>query len=119
MNPAAKVAAALAQYGRPMLLRRRVGTSSAYIDVTVKGVSQGYQPHELMGGIVQGDRKITISNAEIAAAAWPGTAPSGVATSQWPPKITKGDICDGGTVQGVETKYLGSDVLAHVLWVRG
>ncbi len=106
MSAAAKIAAALAKYGRPMTLRRRIGTTSAYNDVTVKGVSQGYQPQELVGGIVQGDRKVTISNAEIAAAGWPG-----------PPK--KGDIIDGAAVQGCETKHLGTEVLAHVLWVRG
>lgn len=106
MTPAAKIAAALAKYGRPLLLRRRVGTTSAYTDVTVAGVSQGYAPHELVGGIIQGDRKITISNAEILAASWPG-----------PPK--KGDVLDGGAVQGCETKYLGATVLAHVCQVRG
>ncbi|WP_207479567.1 hypothetical protein [Arenibaculum pallidiluteum] len=110
MSAAAKVAAALAKYGRPMTLRRRVGTTSAFSDVTVKGVADGYKPAELVGGIVQGDRQVTISNAEIAAAAWPG-----------PPK--KGDfvMIDGvqTAVQGVETKHLATDILAHVLWVRG
>lgn len=106
MTAAAKIAAALARYGRPMELKRRVGTSTSFTTVTVSGVSQGYQPQELVGGIVQGDRKVTISNAEIAAAGWPG-----------PPG--KGDLCDGAAVQGCETKHLGAEVLAHVLWVRG
>ncbi|MEO0036688.1 MAG: Azospirillum phage Cd [Pseudomonadota bacterium] len=106
MPPAAKIAAALSKYGRPMLLRRRVGTSSIWTEVTVAGVSQGYAPQELVGGVVQGDRKITISNAEILTASWPG-----------PPK--KGDVLDGGAVQGCETKYLGITVLVHVCQVRG
>lgn len=109
MSADAKVASALARYGRPMTLRRRL-TSTTFNDVTVSGVQQDYRPGELLGGIAQGDSRVTISNAEIAAAAWPG-----------PPK--KGDFVavDGRTlaVQGCETKYLGTTVLAHVLWCRG
>jgi hypothetical protein len=107
---AAKIALALSRYGRNMTLRRRTGTTSTFTDVTVKGVARGYQPNELLGGLAQGDRTVTISNAEIATASWPG-----------PPK--RGDFLtlDGvqTAVQGVETKYLANTVLAHVLWVRG
>lgn len=111
MTAASKIAAALTKYGRPMTLKRRQGTSSNFDSVTVNGVSRGYKPQKLIGGVVQGDREITISNAEIAAqSAYDG-----------PPR--KGDVValDGATatVQGVETKYLSDDVLAHVLWVRG
>lgn len=106
MTPAAKITKALARYGRPMALSRRVGTSETFTTVTVRGVSQGYEPHQLVGGLVQGDRKITISNAEIAAAGWPG-----------PPQA--GDLLDGAAVEGVETKHLGEVILAHVLQVRG
>jgi hypothetical protein len=111
VSAAAKIAAKLAQYGRPMTLRRRIGTTSTYNEVVVRGVEQGYRPAELLGGLQQGDRRITISNAEIAAQ---------VAFSP-PPR--KGDfVLIGATtaaVQGVETKYLGAEILAHVLWVRG
>ena len=114
MSAASKVATALAKYGRPMVLRRRIGTTTAYNEVTVKGISKGYKPAELLGGLQQGDRYITISHAEIAAKPWPGPAAE-------PPK--KGDfvLIDGANtaVQGVETERLGAEILAHVLWVRG
>lgn len=107
---AAKISSALRKYGRTMRLRRRVGTTTAYTDVDVKGTDKGYQPDELAGLLQQGDRRITISNAEIAAANWPG-----------PPR--KGDflVIDGVStaVQGAEPRYLRTEVLAHVLWVRG
>jgi len=110
MGASTKVAAALKRYGRAMKLRRRIGTTSSYVDVDVKGVASGFKPDELVGLVQQGDRSVIISNAEIAATGWPG-----------PPR--KGDfvVIDGVTaaVQGAEAKYLGSEVLAHVVWVRG
>ena len=111
---AQKIAVALRRYGRIMKLRRRVGTTSAFSDVEVRGISRGYKPDELVGQLQQGDRHVTISHAEIVAKPWPGPAAE-------PPK--KGDfvVIDGTStaVQGVETKYLGTIILAHVLWVRG
>ena len=111
MSAAAKITAALRQYGRAMTLRRRVGTSAAFAEVVVQGVAREYRPHELVGGLQQGDQQVTVSNAEIAAqSAYAG-----------PPR--KGDqiLIDGRawTLQGCETKYLGTTVLAHVLWCRG
>lgn len=110
MSAAEKIARALAVNGRPMLLKRRTGTTTATTDVTVNGVAQAYAPENLAGDILQGDCKVTISNAEIASAAWPG-----------PPKRGDQIEIDGRTwvLRGVETKYLGSVVLAHVLHVRG
>jgi hypothetical protein len=93
-----------------MTLRRRTGTTSSFVDVVVYGEDRGYKPDQLLGGIIQGDRKVTISNAEISAAAWPG-----------PPK--KGDFLtvDGvqTALQGAVTEYEGTTVLAHILWIRG
>lgn len=110
MGAASKIALALKKYGRDMKLRRRIGTTATYTDVMVKGTDRGYKPDELTGQLQQGDRRITISNEEIATQNWPG-----------PPK--KGDflVIDGTStaVQGAEPKYLGNTVLAHILWVRG
>lgn len=110
MSADAKVAAALTKYGRLMILRRRTGTTNTFTDVMVKGVTRAFKPGELLGGLAQGDQQVTISNAEIDAADWPG-----------PPR--KGDllIIDGRTwtVQGADPRMLGDDVLAHILWVRG
>lgn len=111
MNAGAKIASALRKYGRPMLLRRRIGTTATYQDVSVTGISKGYRPAELLGGLQQGDRYVVISNAEIAAQS----------VFAGPPR--KGDLVtlDGASVavQGVETQRLSVDTLAHILWVRG
>lgn len=111
MTAAAKVASALTKYGRAMVLKRLVGTGPTTTDVTVYGVAQGFKPEEFSGDVIRGDQRIQISNAEIAAAAWPG-----------PPR--KGDkiVVDGRAWvlrADAETKFLGDAALAHVLHVRG
>lgn len=111
MSAASKVAKAVRKYGRTMLLRRRVGTTSSYTDVPVRAISEGYKPDELVGGLQQGDRHVTFTNDEL----------SKQSAFVGPPK--KGDfiVVDGvqTAIQGVETMRLGDDVLAHVAWVRG
>lgn len=111
MSASAKITTALRKYGRAMTLRRRIGTGSTYNEVVVRGVPEGYKPAELLGGLQQGDRSVTIGNAEIAAQV--AFVP--------PPK--KGDllVIDGAAtaIQGVETVYRGTEILAHVIWVRG
>lgn len=105
-----KIGSALRKNGRAMKLRRRIGTSATFQEVTVYGVSQGYSPDEILGDISQGDQRVTISNGEIAAAQWPG-----------PPK--RGDVLviDGRawTVQGSNPRTLGEAVLVHYMHVRG
>lgn len=100
----------LERRGRNLTLRRRVGTTAAFTDVSPRGYSRGFKAEELVGGIIQGDREVVISDAEIAAGNWPG-----------PPR--KGDVVviDGtsATVQGVLTMYDGTERAAHILWVRG
>lgn len=111
MSASAKITAALRKYGRPMTLRRRIGTTNTYNEVVVKGIPEGYKPAELMGGLQQGDRSVTIGNSEIAAqVAYVG-----------PPKKADFLVIDGAAtaIQGVETVYLGTAILAHVIWVRG
>jgi hypothetical protein len=107
------VAAAIATVGAPAILRRVF--AGGRTDVAVRAVIRGYKPQELIGGIVQGDKEAIISDAEIAAAAWPGpprrgdqiitTASSGVAAT--------------GTVQGVETRNVGNSTAMHVMQTRG
>jgi hypothetical protein len=110
MSAAEKIARALAVNGRAMVLSRLVGTGPTTTDVTVYGVAQAFTPEQLQADLLQGDQRVTLSNSEILAAAWPG-----------PP--TRGDRIeiDGRTwnVRGCETKYLGASPLAHVLHVRG
>lgn len=100
----------LERRGRNLSLRRRVGTTNSFTDVSPRGYRRGYRANELIGGIVQGDYEVVIGNAEISAASWPG-----------PPR--KGDIVvlDGmtATVQGCQTMYDGAERCAHILWMRG
>jgi hypothetical protein len=112
MTVAGTVSDALVRVGRTMVLRREdlTGSPPAYTDVTVYGAPKDYSPQELVGSIIQGDTRVTISNREIVAASWPA-----------PPK--KGDklILDSKTrnIQAVEPKYLGTELIVYVLQVRG
>jgi hypothetical protein len=106
MSAAERFLASLRRAGRPMLLCRRIGTTSTFTDASIYGRSHGYKPNELVGLVQQGDRRIRISQLEIAAANWPG-----------PPK--KGDILDSGTIQGAEALYDGEALVGFVCWVRG
>lgn len=101
-----RFADSLRRAGRQMSLKRRVGTTSAFTECTVYGRARFYQPQELTGQVVQGDRKIRVSQRDIAAASWPG-----------PPK--KGDFLDGAAVQGAEHLYEGETLVGFVVWVRG
>lgn len=112
-------AASMHRRGRPLELKRRIGTSSNYVTCTVFGKAGNYQPMQLVGGVTQGDRHIRISQADITAANWPGPVPSGVQASQWPAKIKSGDILDNGTIQGAEPLYDAAELIGWACWVRG
>ena len=102
------IAAMRRQRGQPVTLRRMV--SGMAVDVTVVATVMGYQPNEITGGVMQGDRKAKLSDNEIVAAGWPG-----------PPR--KGDILmiDGRTFTAItcDTVKMGSVVLSHTMQVRG
>lgn len=113
MSVADSISGALRRFGRQMTLRRNTATpggASVPLDVLVYGRTKNYGPQELVGSIVQGDTEVTISNAEIAAAQWPG-----------PPKKDDKFVFEGriGNVQAVEPKYLGTEILVYVCQVRG
>ncbi len=99
------VQAMIDRLGETTILRRQ-GQS----DLSVKAKVRFFSPAELVGGIIQGDRRAAIGNAEIAAAGWPG-----------PPK--KGDflVIDGAAraVQACNSVKIGDDYAMHVLQVRG
>ena len=108
MNPGT-TAAMLARYGETVVLRRPTGGGTA-IDVTCAARVDQFQPHEITGGVPQGDRNVILSNREIEAANWPG-----------PPR--RGDqVIIGGrttTVQGVDTVSVGASIVRHNVQVRG
>jgi hypothetical protein len=101
MTTAGRIAAMLLRRGRQMTMKRRVGTTSAFTEVNLFGVSRKYLPEELVGGLQQGDREIIICDA------------GALGDPQ------KGDVIDGSTVQAVDEKYSGPLVVAYVLTVRG
>ncbi|MGC2853952.1 hypothetical protein ACM64Y_00620 [Novispirillum sp. DQ9] len=104
MTPA-RVAALIAAKGEGCTLKR-----TGQPDLSVRAFVRGYKPEELVGGLIQGDREARISDAEIAAAAWPG-----------PPR--KGDLLVIGgktaAVQGCDTRKVGGVAYMHVMTVRG
>jgi len=119
MSALERFAASLARAGRGMVLKRRVGTGSSFVSATVKGKATAYQPQELVGGVIQGDRKVRIAQADLTAAGWPGAAPVGVTAGQWPDRPSKGDSLDGSAVQGAEALYDGETLVGWKVWVRG
>lgn len=112
MSAADSITNALLKYGRPMTLRRNAWANGVATptDVTIYGVTEGYQPQELVNGVTQGDSKIKFSDAQIAAAGWPG-----------PPQKLDQVIADGRTrtILAVDPQYLGTQVLAWFVQVRG
>lgn len=111
---AATFAASLRRAGRPMELRRRIGTSTTnFHTCTVSGKPRGYRPTELVGGVVQGDRRIKIALADIEAETVAGRWPGG------PPKAGNTDKLDGSTVKGVEPLEDHGEVVGYVCWVTG
>jgi hypothetical protein len=113
MSAADSIAAALLRFGRPMTLRRMTlngDNSVTNNDITVYGHSTGNSPSPLVESITQGDTQVIISNAQIAAAAWPG-----------PPRNQDILLFDSRrtVIQAVEPKYLGTTILAYLLTVKG
>jgi hypothetical protein len=105
-----EIAQALRDYGRTMKLRRRVGTTSSYIDVDVFATDRHYTAAEIQGLLQQGDRDVTIGTAEITAASWPA-----------PPRKSDLLVIDGisTAIQTVEPRYFGTVLLAYKMTVRG
>lgn len=76
MTPAEMISSldrALAQYGEDVTLRRSTWVEgvATHMDAGIRAKVTGYLPDELVGGIVQGDRKVILSPTGIAAEAWP------------------------------------------------
>jgi hypothetical protein len=104
MTPA-RLTAIIAAQGEACTLQR-----SGQTDLSVSAFVRGYRPEQLVGGLQQGDRQVTMTDSEIAAASWPG-----------PPQ--KGDfvVINSKTtaVQDVESREVGGVTYMHVLTVRG
>ena len=105
MSVATKIAKVMRKVGRPMELRR-----TGVPDVTVYGTTDGAVVSRLLGIITETGTHVIFSNAEIAAATWPG-----------PPKKEDRIIVDGAPykIAAVEPKYLGAEILVFVCQIVG
>ena len=97
----------LARNGRTMTLRRRVGTSTAFTEVSVTGYATAYRPEQLTGLVKQGDQKIIIG-PDLGAITAPIKAPDMV-------------LMDGRSyaVQGATPRMVAGVVVGYEIWVRG
>jgi hypothetical protein len=59
--------AALHRVGEPVTIKRYYGTGSTrpFYQATVRARVTGYEPNELVGGVIQGDRKLIVSGEDI------------------------------------------------------
>ena len=106
-----RIVALIAQFGQPVTLQRLTGTTTQVRhDVVCQAIVRGYEPVQLIGGIILGDRQVAISNAEIADAQWPG-----------PPRASDRCVIDGRTttIQACDTRKLRDDIVLHLIQVRG
>lgn len=103
--------------GKPMVLKRRIGTTQNFVSKTVHGFSVNFRPNELTGSVVQGDRRVRISYIDVGDIF--ANPPQGISPQQWSNKIRPGDFLDDALVMGAELKYEGSTPVVWVCWVRG
>lgn len=105
------VAKQIQTWGQPVTLKRRVGTTSTFTTATVPGKVHHYRPDELIGGIVQGDRRVTVAPSSLVGTDWEGLTPR------------KGDFVeiDGqqAAVQGCEVRYVAGEAARYEIWIRG
>ncbi len=96
----------LARRGRPMVLRRRIGTGGTFQQVTLRGTLSGYTGTSDQGGLMQGDATAVLDAA------------TGALGS---PK--RGDLLvDTGrtwAVQGAVPRYVGERLVGWDVHVRG
>ncbi len=66
----------LAAKGETVTLRRRIGTTSTFVEVAVRARLSGYRAEQLVGTVKQTDSSFVLSPTEIeaASATWPGAA---------------------------------------------
>lgn len=99
---------------RKVLVRRYTGTGAnrPRFDAEVRARVTGYQPHELVGTIVQGDRKVILLAEDLSRA-------------QFPTPLRKGDkVVDAGKELNIEapddnTRRVQGELIAYELQVRG
>lgn len=95
----------LLRSGQDAVLRRRIGTSTtAFSDVTVRVAFRGFSPEQLVGGVTQQDSSFVMSQDEILANGWPGTAGG-------PLYPRNGDMLDNRTVQASTPLVIDGEIV--------
>jgi hypothetical protein len=108
MSIARSVSRMLARNGRPMTLRRRVGTAlTTFNSATVTGFLVSFAPQEVVGLVQQGDARVTIT--------------PNVGTTLSAPRENDSLLVDGKAwrVMGAQPLYAGATLTGWRLWVRG
>jgi hypothetical protein len=98
----------LARNGRPMTLRRRVGTALAtFNSAAVTGFMVSFAPQEVAGLVQQGDARVTIT--------------PDVGTRLAAPRENDSLVVDGKAwrVMGAQALYAGATLAGWRLWLRG
>lgn len=114
MTPA-EFSEALRRYGRIIKLVRVGPAIGIYggahkTAVEMPAVIRGWTPNEIVDGMIQGARKVIISNAAIVQEDWPGPPVMG-------DQVWLGDEC--GTVHSCDTIEVGGVVVRHDMVVVG
>jgi hypothetical protein len=116
----------LAAHGQDVTLQRVTqGPSGVPVKYKVdcRAFVRGYQPAELVGGILQGDSKVIMSAAELEAQGWPGPNSSMTPTNQDRRIPRKGDdIIIMGKSRNIEVAtpfYLNGELVRIELAARG
>lgn len=104
----------LGKHGEDVILRRVNAAPAEPTEVTVRARVTGYAPHELVGGVQQGDRKVVLLAEDVAAADFPEPIRPG----------GKDKIVVDGRVLNIEvvddhTRSVDGVLIAYELAVRG
>lgn len=98
----------LARSGEDVILRRIVGTTAQVnIDCPARAHVRGYEPSQLAGSIIQGDRQVIMSPTDIDRAQWPGGQPVTSPAPAADPRIPVNG--DRVIIQGQSTVVIAAD----------
>lgn len=115
----------LASSGEDVILQRLVGSANqVVIPGKVRAFVRNYEPRELVGSVIQGDSKVTVSPTDIENARWPGPRVVRAVPDATDARIPRKDdrVVIAGktrTVQAAAPIYLAGVLIRIDLQVRG
>lgn len=128
MTPAAAIAALdnrLAQDGEDIILQRVVGAANqATFGAKCRAFVRGYQPHQLIGTIIQGDSHVILSPTDINRSGWPGAQVAKPSTANMDARIplTTDKLVQFGKTRSIQAAtpfYIDGELVRIELQVRG